>query len=89
MSRHRGPRKSGHTKLGCKSLVMGRESMDTPKFDRERLDMGRESLCPDFCDPFSDFPDQILVCLDFFEPRLDSCPDFPDSNSRRDYAIWV
>ena len=69
------------------SRAVGRESLDIPKFGRESLDIGRESLniplvCPDF-------RDQILVCPDFRGPRRDSFPDFPDSNSRRDYAIWV
>ena len=46
-------------------------------------------VCPDFRDPCPDFRDQILVCPDFRGPWRDSCPDFPDSNSRRDYAVWV
>ena len=46
-------------------------------------------VCPDFRDPCPYFRDQILVCPDFRGPPRDSCPDFPDSNIRRDYAIWV
>ena len=56
--------------------AVGRESLDIPKFVRESLDMGRESLDTDFCDPFPDFCDQILACPDFRGPRRDSCPDF-------------
>ena len=48
---------------------MGRESLSLPKFGRHSLDMGRESLCPDFCDPCLDLRDQILVCPDFLDPR--------------------
>ena len=62
---------------------MGSESLDIPKIVGESLDMGRESLCPDF-------RDQFVVCLDFRGPRRDTCPDVPDeSNSRRDYAIFI
>ena len=95
--------------VGRESLDMpkfGRESLDITKFDRESLDMGHKSLdidfrdpwpdfgdqilvCPDFRDPCPDFRDQNLVCPDFCGPRRDSYPDFPDSNSRRDYSIWV
>ena len=83
-------------KFGRESLDMGRKSLDIPKFGRESLDMGHKSLDTDFRDPCPDFGDQILVCPEFRDPcpdfcgqRRDSCPDFPDSNSRRDYAIWV
>ena len=95
--------------MGRESLDIakfGRESLDLPKFGRGNLDMGHKSLytdfrdpcpdfgdqilvCPDFRDPFPDFLDQILVYLDFRGRRRDSSPDFPDSNSRRDYAILV
>ena len=71
------------------SRAVGRESLDMPKFGHKNLEMGRKSLCPDFRDPCPDFRDQILVCPDFRGPRRDSCPDFTDPNSRRDYAIWV
>ena len=45
-------------------------------------------VCPDFCEPCPDFR-EILVCPDFCDPRRNSCPGFPDSNSRRDVAFWV
>ena len=61
---------------------MGRKSLGIQKFGRQNLDMGRESLCPDF-------RNQILACPDFRGPRRDTCPDFSDSNSRRDYLTWV
>ena len=35
------------------------------------------------------FRGQFLVCPDFRGPRRYSCPDFPDSKFRRDYAFWV
>ena len=86
-------------KFGRESLDMVRKSLVIPKFGRDSLDMGRKSLdtgcrdtCPDFSDQIlvcPDFLDQNLACPDFRGPRLDSCPDFPDSNSRRDYAVWV
>ena len=50
--------------------AVGHESLDIPKFGRERLDMGRESLeslCSDFRDP----------CPGFHDSRL----DFPDLTS--------
>ena len=81
------------------SRAVGRESLDIPKFGRESLDTDFRDpypdfrkqilICPDFRDPFPDFRDQILVFPDFRYPRRDSFPDFPDSNSRHDYAIWV
>ena len=37
------------------SCAVVRKSLDIPKFGRESLDMGREILCSDFCDPFPDF----------------------------------
>ena len=56
------------------SRSVGRESLDIPKFGRDSLDMGRESLFVDFCQPCLDFRDQISVCPDFCNP----CPDFRD-----------
>ena len=76
-------------KFGRESLDMGHKSLDRD-FRDPCPDFGDQTLvCPDFRDPCPDFRDQILACPDFRGPRLDSCPDFPDSNSRRDYAIWV
>ena len=75
--------------MGRESLDIqkfGRESLDIQKFGRESLDMGRESPDTDFRDPYPDFPDQILACPDFRGPRRDTCADFSDSNSRRDYT---
>ena len=38
---------------------------------------------------FTEFRDQILVCPDFRGSRRESGPDFLDSNSRCDYAVWA
>ena len=89
-SRAKGRAASGfRPKLHSRTESLNLESLDIPKFGRENLDMGRKSLDTDFRDPCPEFRDQILVCPDFRGPRRDSCPDYPDSNSRRDYAIWV
>ena len=76
-------------KFGRESLDMGRKSLVRPKIGRKSLDMGRKSLDTGFRDQCQDLDDQILVCPDFRGPRCDSCPEFLDSNSRRDYALWV
>ena len=79
--------------MGRKSLDIpkfGRESLD---MSQKSLDTGSREPCPDFGDQTLVYPDfrytcpdfrnQILVCPDFRGPRRDSCPDFPDSKSRR------
>ena len=76
-------------KFGRESLERCCESQDVPKIGRQSLDMGRKSLDTDFRDTCLDFHDRILVCPDIHGPRSNSCPDVPDSNSRRNYAIWV
>ena len=84
-------------KFGRESLNMGRESLEIPKFGRKNLDMGRESLnmgresleIPKFGRKNLDMGRESLLSLDFRGQRREPCPDFPDSNSRRDYAIWV
>ena len=76
-------------KFGRESLDMGRKSLVIPKIGRESLDMGRKSLDTGFRDPCPDLDDQNLVCPDFRGPRCNSCPEFLDSNFRRDYALWV
>ena len=90
MSRAKGRATSRfRPKLHSRTESLNLESLDIPKLGRENLDMGRESLDTDFRDPCPDFRDKFLVCPDFRGPRRDSCQDFPDSNSRRDYAIWI
>ena len=76
-------------KFGRESLDKGCKSLDIPKFGRESLEMVRKSLHTGSRDPCPECRDQILVCPDFRGPRSDSSPDFPDSKSRRDQAIWV
>ena len=76
-------------RFGDQSLDMGRESL-CPDFCDPCLDFRDQILvCSDFRDLCPDIRDQILACLDFLGSRRDSCPDFPDSSSRSDYAIWV
>ena len=89
MSRDVGREGLDIPKFGRESLDMGRKSRDTGSQDA-CPDFGDQIfVCPVFRDPFPDFCDQIFVCRDFRGPRRGSCPDFVDSNSRRDYAIWV
>ena len=76
-------------KFGRQSLDMGRESLCPNVRDPFQDFRDQILVCADFCDPCPDLRDQILVCPEFRGPRRDSCPHFPDSNSRRDCAIWV
>ena len=57
-----GLRPEVHSRAESLSL----ESLDMSRaVGRESLDMGRESPCPEFCDPCLDFRNQILVCQTF------------------------
>ena len=62
-----------------------RKRRDCP--DRGRQGDHFRNPFSDFHDQFPQFRDQILVCPEFCCPRRDSCPNFSDSNSRRDYAF--
>ena len=83
----RGSRKSGHTKTRSRKSRHG-SRLDTDFCDPFPDFRDQILVCPDFRDPSPEFRDQIFEFPDFRDPRRDSFPDFPDSNSQRDYAIW-